>query len=173
MFLPPKSMCPIEFLRMIMTGEKRYFLNKDVPVVYVQKLNKITVGEILRKVYHLREVRAYLPDFETYPERKMNRDFLFGIVNKLDPTFFTRATRDAAAMQPVKPEDETKRKTLVVQPAVLKMLKETSKLVNARPSQAHTTALASMLTTTKKRKRREMGERMELPTEFNMKRQRF
>jgi hypothetical protein len=158
---------------MIMTGEKRYFLNKDVPVVLVQKLNKITVEEVLAKVYHLREVRAYLPDFETYPERKMNRDFLFGIVNKLDPTFFARAVRDAAAMQPVKPEDETKRKTLVVQPAVLKMLKETSKMVSARPSQAHTTALASMLTSTKKRKRREMGERQALPTEFVLKRQRF
>jgi hypothetical protein len=103
----------------------------------------------------------------------MNRDFLFGIVNKLDPTFFTRAIRDAAAMQPEKPEDDSKRKTLVIQPAVLEMLKETSRLVNARPSQAHTTALASMLTSTKKRKRREMGERKELPTEFVLKRQRF
>ena len=157
---------------MIMTGEKRYFLNRDIPVVYIQKLNKITVEEVLAKVYHLREVRAYLPDFETYPERKMNRDFLFGIVNKLDPTFFARAVRDAAAMKPVKPEDESKRKTLVIQPAVLKMLKDASVLVNARQSVAHTTALASALTSTKKRKRRELGEKLELPTEFFLKRQR-
>jgi hypothetical protein len=61
MFLPPKSMCPLEFMRMIMTGEKKYFLNKDVPVVFVQKLNKITVEEVLNKVYHLPPRLRYVP----------------------------------------------------------------------------------------------------------------
>jgi hypothetical protein len=45
-------------------------------------------------------------------------------------------------------------------------------MVNARASVTNTKALASMLTTTKKRKRRELGESKDLPTEINLKRQR-
>lgn len=115
-------MCPVEFLRALLSGEKKYFYNHEVPVVYIQKLNKVTIKQVLKKAYNVPDIRVYLPDFDTHPERKMFRDFLFGIVNKLDPTFFKRAVRDAMDLQPKKPEDENKRKTLVVQPELLKIL---------------------------------------------------
>ena len=67
-------------------------------------------------------MRKYLPDYDEKPERFMNRDFLFGIVNKVDPTFFDRATRDI-----VKTKKETKKPAaeitkLKVQPSLLAII---------------------------------------------------
>ena len=41
-------------------------------------------------------MRQYLPDYEESPEKKISREFLFSIVNKVDPTFFSRAVKELA-----------------------------------------------------------------------------
>lgn len=33
--MPPKRACPVAFLKQILTGEKTYFFNADVPNVYI------------------------------------------------------------------------------------------------------------------------------------------
>lgn len=50
----------------------------------------MTLKNVLEKVYNVAELRKYLPDFETKPDKRLNREFVFSIVNKLDPTFFSR-----------------------------------------------------------------------------------
>lgn len=79
-------------MRDVLTGNKLYFKNIEVPCVYVQKMENLTLKNVLDKVYDVAAVRQYLPDFEDNPEKNLSRDFVFAIVNKIDPTFFARLT---------------------------------------------------------------------------------
>ena len=65
-----------------------------MPCVLVQRLEKLTIKNVLARVYDNPTVRSYLPDYEEEPEKKICREFLFSIVNKLDPTFFSRASKE-------------------------------------------------------------------------------
>ena len=67
LFLPPKRQCSIKFLHEILTGKKKYFRNDEMPVVYVQRLEKLTIKNVLEKVYSNEAVRQYLPDFDVDP----------------------------------------------------------------------------------------------------------
>lgn len=51
----------------------------------------LNMKTILDQVYTLPNVRIYLPDYEKDVVKRMNRDFLYHIINKLDPKFFTKA----------------------------------------------------------------------------------
>lgn len=89
--MPPKRNCTVHFLKQILEGTKSYFTNTDIPNVFVQKLDGLTVKSVLAQVYNVPEVRAYLPDFDENPERYINREYLFAIVNRIDPSYFRRA----------------------------------------------------------------------------------
>ena len=60
----------------------------------VPRLQHLTVENVIDKVYNVPEVRIYLPDFAKEPEARIPREFLFAIVHKIDPSFFTRVTRE-------------------------------------------------------------------------------
>ena len=60
----------------------------------------------MQKVYHIPDVRKYLPDYPDHPERYMNRDFLYSIVNKLDPSFFKRVQHEVSDRRNTKIAEE-------------------------------------------------------------------
>ena len=154
----------------MLTGEKLYLLNHAVPYVYVQKLNRLTVKNVMQKVYNIPEVRKYLPDYPEHPERYMNRDFLYSIVNVLDPSFFKRAQHEVAEHRKTIVAQD-KPVTIQIKPDLLKILQEANAQHHTRESQGDSRALKSMLVANKKRKRREMDQNdAGLDTEFNPKR---
>jgi hypothetical protein len=104
-----------------------------VPYVYVQKLNRLTVKNVMDKVYDIPEVRKYLPDYPSHPERYMNRDFLYSIVNKLDPTFFKRAQHEVAEHRKTKVAQE-RPVTMQIKPDLLKILQEANAQHHTRES---------------------------------------
>lgn len=161
LFLPPKHMCTIEFLKQILQGKKSYFLNHDVPYVYVQKLERLTIKNVMEKVYDVPEVRQYLPDYPEHADRYMNRDFLFSIVNRIDSSFFRRVTSEIGARRKEKKAEE-KPQTLEIQPDLLRILKEAQQEIRMRESHGDRRAMTSMLTSTKKRKRRELDQEHKL-----------
>jgi hypothetical protein len=75
----------------VLQGEKKYFLQSDVPNVYVPRNKLLSVERVYRKVAKNPVVSEYLPDYDAEIEKRMDRDFLFSIINKLDVDFFTRA----------------------------------------------------------------------------------
>lgn len=169
--MPPKHCCGIDFLKQLLAGDKLYFLNHEVPYVYVQKVGPLTVKNVMEKVYHLPEVRKYLPDYPEHPERYMNRDFLYSIVNKLDPTFFRRVSQEVNAQRKAKAE-EVAPQSMQIRPDLLRVLQEAQSEVRTRESLGDARALKSMLVTKKKRKRAERIEVGGLNTEFMTKRTR-
>lgn len=172
LFLPPKRSCSVNFLRGILQGEKSYFLNKDVPYVYIDQLEGLTIKNVLDKVYQIPDVKKYLPDHDE-PEKFIPRDWLFAVVNKLDPTFFTRATAEVQGLRK-KPEKESdKITTITVKPDLLKIIKDAKAQTQSKESRGNRQALTSLLTTKKKRKRREIEEPIKgLKTEITIKRAR-
>jgi len=100
-------------------------------------------------------VRQYLPDYDEEPEKKIPREFLFSIVNKLDPTFFSRAAKELAPKKKTANDDE-KIRTLKIQPELMNILREANDALRLNRNANSSRALSSMLTTTKKRQRREV-----------------
>lgn len=84
----------ILFLRKLLTGEKSYFRTSEVPTVQVPRNKLLSVSRILKKLKAVPEIMQYLPDYEEGCEKRLDRDFLFSVINKLDPDFFKRANRE-------------------------------------------------------------------------------
>lgn len=97
--MPPKRLCSVAFLRDILSGKKKYFYTHEMTMINVSRIEHLTVKGVLDKVYDIPEVRQYLPDIEDHPEKRINRDFLFAIVHKLDSTFFVRVTEELSLKQ--------------------------------------------------------------------------
>jgi hypothetical protein len=104
--LPPKRLCSIQFLRDILSGKKKYFYTHDIAMINVCRIEHLTVKSVLDKIYNMPDVRVYLPDFDTEPEKRINRDYLFAIVHKLDPSFFKRVTEELHTKQRLRQEQE-------------------------------------------------------------------
>jgi hypothetical protein len=141
-----------------------------VPYVYIDQLEGLTVKNVLDKVYKVPDVRKYLPDYEE-PEKFIPRDWLFAIVNKLDPTFFKRAAAEVSEKRKKPQEEETKVTTMTVQPDLLKIIREARQHTQVKDTHGTQRALTSLLASKKKRKRREMEEPINgLKTELVFKR---
>lgn len=170
-FMPPKDTISIQFIKALLTGQKQYFFNKDVPTVFIEKLQHLTVKNVLDRVYNVPEVRVYLPDYDKHPERSMSREFLFAIVNKVDPTFFQRAQQEIHSKKKAKVPAADKQESLSVKPELMKILEDARRVMKPQDSSNDKRALVSMLATTKKRKRREIEDDFDgLKTEIQLKR---
>jgi hypothetical protein len=115
-FLPPYRCANITFLRQILSGEKKYFLQTEIPSVRVLRHKLISVDRVLKRVRKSPAIAVYLPDYEEGEEKRMDRDFLFALVNKLDGDFFNRANqmienRAVSKLREKKPEHTLKIKT--------------------------------------------------------------
>jgi hypothetical protein len=169
--LPPERDCPIDFLRDILTGKKKYFKNNDIPYFHMQKLEHITIKNVMKKVYDVPDVRIYLPDYRTKPEKHMNRDYLFAILNKLDPSYFNRVTTEVESRRKPKPADENKIETISVKQELFDVLKSIRHMTNIRNTAGDKRAFASVVSTSKKRKLREVADDFgDLQTTINVKR---
>ena len=66
-------------------------------------------------------MRVYLPDFDKDVAKRMPRDFLFSIVNKLDSEFFANAIGEIQTRQNANPESKLP-PILNVKPELLNIL---------------------------------------------------
>ena len=81
----------VQFLKKILEGDKNFFYQHQVPVINILRINNLNINLVLEKVYKIPLVRSYLPDFDKDIGKRMSRDFLFAIVNKLYHSFFQHA----------------------------------------------------------------------------------
>jgi hypothetical protein len=115
-------------------------------------MSRLTVKNVMEKVYTNAEVRKYLPDYEEEPEKYMNRDFLFAIVNRIDPTFFLRVSAEIGTPKPKKVDDH-KVTDMQIKPELLEVLQLAKARQVGKQSLSNARALLSILGTNKKRKR--------------------
>ena len=77
-----------------------------MPALNIVRLRHLNLKNVLDKVYDEPDVRVYLPDFERDAARRINRNFLFQIVNKIDPNFFPLAIKEIEARTMIKAQSE-------------------------------------------------------------------
>ena len=86
--MPEARHCTMFFLRKLMNGEKKFFYTKDVHMVSVPRFASISVKFVLAEIWNREEIRIYLPDMKNINSKSIDRQFLFNIVNTVDPQFF-------------------------------------------------------------------------------------
>lgn len=86
-WLPPIRMCSALFMTQILSGKKKVFKNHEIVLCKLESRKFLSIGTILERIKDNTFALNYLPDD---PANYMTRDYLIGIVNTLDKTFFTR-----------------------------------------------------------------------------------
>ena len=78
----------MEFLRALMNGRKRYFKNEQARRVNVPRYRQLTLTKVVDHCITKPEILRYIPNFPMGGEPHIDREFLFTIVNTLDPAYF-------------------------------------------------------------------------------------
>ena len=81
----------MDFLKEILSGKKKYFLQAQVTNITVPSCPELTVARVIQKVKDHEAVMAYLPSVSENGKQYIERGFLFNIVNTIDPKFFQAA----------------------------------------------------------------------------------
>ena len=81
----------MEFIKDILCGKKKYFLQKDIMWLRVPMCPELTVHKVMMQVKEHHQVTAYLPDLPENGKLYVERDFLFAIVNTVDKNYFREA----------------------------------------------------------------------------------
>ena len=89
MHLPPEEKCSLEFMGQLLRGEKKALSLDDIKPVKVADRRFITVKRVCEQVKNNTVYMKYLPDKPAL----CGRDFLFTIVNTLDPLYFRHAQK--------------------------------------------------------------------------------
>ena len=140
----------MEFLRALLNGRKRYFKNDSVRKVNVPRYKQLTLSKVLDHCIAKPELLRYIPNFPMGGEVHVDRDFLFTIVNTLDPQFFPAQLR---AIEEVKRE-----KCANVEEDIIEVKPEIMELLNAfdcplKSSRGSSRALCMLKKNSKKRRR--------------------
>ena len=80
----------MEFLRAIMNGNKKYFTNAQVKRVKVPKFKELTQAKVFDYIKGKPNIVCYLPFIRCDGEPTVDRDFMFSILNTIEPDYFPR-----------------------------------------------------------------------------------
>ena len=78
----------MEYLRAILNGRKRYFKNEQARKVRVPRFRQLTTSKVLDYVKERQDVMRYLPNFRLDGEPTVDREFMFTVLNTLEPDYF-------------------------------------------------------------------------------------
>ena len=78
----------MEYLRAILNGRKRYFKNEQARKVRVPRFRQLTTAKVLDYVKERPDVMRYLPNFRLDGEPTVDREFMFTVLNTLEPDYF-------------------------------------------------------------------------------------
>ena len=96
----------MEFIKDVLSGKKSFFLQKDIRMMKIPKCPEITVDRVLQQVRGIKEIMKYLPDIPLAGKHYIEREFLFSVVNTVDPDYFRLALAELEARRSVKSNQE-------------------------------------------------------------------
>ena len=96
-YLPEERHCTLEFLRAILNGQKSYYVTKDVKLVSVPRYSEITVKQVINFIFDKPHILKYIPNLKKSSDKSMDREFLFNIVNTVEPEYFPELVRQVEA----------------------------------------------------------------------------
>ena len=84
----------MEFIRALLNGRKRYFKNDELRKVKVPRYKQLTYTRVMQYCNERENILRYLPHQCLDGEPTCDRDFLFTIVNTLEPDYFPAQLRE-------------------------------------------------------------------------------
>ena len=92
-YLPERRYCTMDFVRALLNGRKRYFKNEELRKVKVPRYKQLTYTRVLDHCSAKPTVMSYIPNQRLDGEPTCDRDFLFTILNTLEPDYFPAQLR--------------------------------------------------------------------------------
>ena len=87
-YLPDKRYCTMQYLRDVLNGSKKAFKMDEVKKVQVPRYKQLALKHVLDHCKTSGECLRYLPDLTDNVEPQVDRDFVFSVLNTLDPDYF-------------------------------------------------------------------------------------
>ena len=78
----------MDFLRLLLNGRKSYFTNDQVKRVNVPRYKELTTAKVAEYCTSKPAIVRYLPHIRLDGEPTVDRDFLFSILNTVEPEWF-------------------------------------------------------------------------------------
>ena len=122
-YLPERRFCSMEFIRALLNGRKRYFKNDELRKVKVPRYKQLTYQRVIEHCAGKPTVMSYLPNQRLDGEPTCDRDFLFTILNTLEPEYFPEQLREV--------EEEKKQRLQSKSEDVIEVKPEILELINA------------------------------------------
>ena len=122
-YLPERRYCTMEYIRALLNGRKRYFKNDELRKVKVPRYKQLTFTKVLDYCSGKPTMMSYLPNQRLDGEPTCDREFLFTILNTLDPDYFPAQLRAV--------EEEKKEKMESKSEDVIEVRPEIMDLINA------------------------------------------
>ena len=151
--VPDYERCTLEFMKQLLAGTKKALPLHKIRPVRVTERRYITVKRVVAQVKDNENWMRYLPD---HPAAG-GRQFLFNVVNTLDPEYFVRAQGEVERMRIAEAQKEAEQQ-VVVCPEMQRILEEHSGLAVDRKSKPN--SLAALKLGAKKRQK---VERLPIP----------
>ena len=113
----------MDFIRALLNGRKLYFKQEQLRKVKVPRYKQLTYAKVMEYCIEKPNILRYLPNQRLDGEPTCDRDFLFTILNTLDPEYFP------SQLQAV--EEEKKQKMQSQSEDVIEIKPEILELINA------------------------------------------
>ena len=97
----------MDFLKEILAAKKRYFLQQQVSHIIIPHCPELTVARVIKMIKGHDTVMEYLPNVSD-EKPYIEREFLFDIVNTVDPLFFENALAQLEARRGFKAAEQGK-----------------------------------------------------------------
>ena len=91
--MPEQRYCTMDYLRCVLNGRKSCFANSQVRKVKVPRYKQLTLEKVLQHCISNSRILQYLPNLPENGEPPCDRDFLFTIVNTIEPDYFPTQLR--------------------------------------------------------------------------------
>ena len=111
----------MEFIRALLNGRKRYFKNDELRKVKVPRYKQLTFAKVLDHCAGKPTVMAYLPNQRLDGEPTCDRDFLFTILNTLEPDYFPAQLREVEEEKKLKMQSQVS-DVIEVKPEILELI---------------------------------------------------
>ncbi len=155
LYLPRLQDCSMRFISDLLKGKKRAFKQHEVKHILVPVSPWLTVKRVIEMIVKLPSVLIYLPDQDELTSQRIHRDYLFTIVNTLDPEFFPAAMIEIENLKGLKIRND-RVQTIEIDEEMLKLLESTKSVF--RQTKHRRVCIGSIALGSKKRKRPESRE---------------
>lgn len=81
----------INFMKDILSGKKKFFRRNEIKPVLVPMNPALSVKRVIEMVKKSKLIMNYLPNANELCHERISREYLFTIINTLDPDFFPGA----------------------------------------------------------------------------------